>query len=158
MREQFRGIRRFQSTLPRGERHKNHRDVCSDKRYFNPRSREGSDGTTRGWNITDLQFQSTLPRGERLYSRETYSRIQNFNPRSREGSDGTWRNFTRTTAEISIHAPARGATASNADIAKHLQISIHAPARGATDVFRQVRGILGDFNPRSREGSDFNFI
>ncbi len=75
----------FQSTLPRGERHKRPLFfVCEAN--FNPRSHEGSDQTlssvrcspqisihapTRGAtdNIIDEQrdelFQSTLPRGER---------------------------------------------------------------------------------------------
>ena len=34
--------------------------------------------------------------------------------------------------EISIHAPARGATSSTVFLAKSTYISIHAPARGAT--------------------------
>ena len=33
-------------------------------------------------------------------------------------------------------------------------ISIHAPARGATTGLQTVMGVLTDFNPRSREGSD----
>ncbi len=33
-------------------------------------------------------------------------------------------------------------------------ISIHAPARGATDVYTKRDQSTGDFNPRSREGSD----
>ena len=60
-----------------------------------------------------------------------------------------------STDSISIHAPARGATPPIflqivGDI-----ISIHAPARGATDIL--VSEIIFDqyFNPRSREGSDF---
>ena len=35
------------------------------KRYFNPRSREGSDVSISKMNITAELFQSTLPRGER---------------------------------------------------------------------------------------------
>ena len=41
--------------------------------------------------------------------------------------------YTNTNAEIiSIHAPARGATAAMVDYALLNSISIHAPARGAT--------------------------
>ena len=57
----------------------------------------------------------------------------NFNPRSREGSDWKER-YSGAGDRISIHAPARGATAS-------------------------LDGELtdqDDFNPRSREGSDVN--
>ena len=55
---------------------------------------------------------------------------------------------------ISIHAPAKGATI-------HLQfplctitISIHAPAKGATRSNQGKFRNQGNFNPRSREGSD----
>ena len=76
---------------------------------------------------------------------------------------------------ISIHAPARGATAVQQAYPGAGRISIHAPARGATGRARQAgqrirfqstlpRGErrpedgflieLKNFNPRSREGSD----
>ena len=77
---------KFQSTLPRGERHHMDRidDIC---KYFNPRSREGSD-----------------------HPRRTFCReFTDFNPRSREGSDRC-RRFVVKYPWISIHAPARGAT------------------------------------------------
>ena len=81
--------------------------------------------------------------------------------------------------EISIHAPARGATNERLQIARWSRISIHAPARGATSLtrperrehtrfqstlprgerlfFRQAAMLILYFNPRSREGSDSNF-
>ena len=85
-RKDFQGYRRFQSTLPRGERL----------------------SLTTSFTLI-MQFQSTLPRGERHdYLRKRYF-SRHFNPRSREGSDG----ITKIKEEIkmiSIHAPARGAT------------------------------------------------
>ena len=56
---------------------------------------------------------------------------------------------------ISIHAPARGAT--NLPILPGFpcRISIHAPARGATSQLLKHFFRKPDFNPRSREGSDF---
>ena len=59
------------------------------------------------------------------------STLNNFNPRSREGSDVLSKNSS-VCLLISIHAPAKGATASRMDCA--------------------LRGCY--FNPRSREGSD----
>ena len=78
----------------------------------------------------------------------------NFNPRSREGSDRAASSNKEKRYQISIHAPARGATHSVAfsvfslpfqstlprgerhifdgQTAKEVLISIHAPARGAT--------------------------
>ena len=77
----------------------------------------------------------------------------NFNPRSREGSDSAIRE-TCGSYNISIHAPAKGATLSTADVAYFAPISIHAPAKGATAVPQFPIFHLHYFNPRSREGSD----
>ena len=57
--------------------------------YFNPRSREGSDGDRR----------------KRFYEHT------DFNPRSREGSDRSDPCNCTGDCRISIHAPAKGATA-----------------------------------------------
>ena len=80
---------------------------------------------------TWLIFQSTLPHGERRLALRAHDLL----------------------VDISIHAPAWGATV-NAIVQKRLaKISIHAPAWGATRP--QVRPtVLRDFNPRSRMGSD----
>ena len=55
-----------------------------------------------------------------------------FNPRSREGSDEDVTTKV-DSLEISIHAPARGATSTYQHTHYSTRISIHAPARGATD-------------------------
>ncbi len=77
-----------------------------------------------------------------------------FNPRSREGSDlWVWR--AKRYAFISIHAPAKGATAKNSVSKRTIEaISIHAPAKGATRGSHTRRMEGANFNPRSREGSD----
>ena len=55
-------------------------------------------------------FQSTLPRRERLRLRLAYHLYRSsFNPRSREGSDINAMT-SYTNAQVSIHAPAKGAT------------------------------------------------
>ena len=129
--------KKFQSTLPRGERQENHRRGSGGKN-FNPRSREGSD---------------------RAYWRGRGIR-RDFNPRSREGSDSgdvvitnnrvisihapargaTCAFIARKGAQhISIHAPARGATCIGAEPKKGQRISIHAPARGATTLQLRAR-------------------
>ncbi len=55
---------------------------------------------------------------------------------------------------ISIRAPAKGATTSFVAFGMALAISIRAPAKGATAFIRGFFGVVRDFNPRSREGSD----
>ncbi len=101
----------FQSTLPRGERLNGggNTGYASD---FNPRSREGSDHP----NWLPHPFHANFnPRsregsdGEMAYpTRANF----NFNPRSREGSDGSGGANQIIVFDISIHAPARGATKS----------------------------------------------
>ena len=128
---QFRAVYRFQSTFPRGERpeydasgqivkyvsiHVPARGTTNRRggsnfrissfnprsregndgslysfelrwRCFNPRSREGNDGRlSRCYMIRGL-FQSTFPRGERRRFRVLQQGQMCFNPRSREGND-----------------------------------------------------------------------
>ena len=79
-------------------------------------------------------FQFTLPRGERLRHRPYIAATKlGFNSRSRGGSD-------------------RNARFSHGEL---LQVSIHAPAGGATERSIFTRGIAASFNSRSRGGSDF---
>ena len=101
------------------------------ERHFNPRSREGSDYYSENPASDGTTFQSTLPRGERRNSNPVITSRHNFNPRSREGSDNVC-SFLYILHNISIHAPARGATSTYQLMLLCSFISIHAPARGAT--------------------------
>ena len=79
-----------------------------------------------------------------------------FNPRSREGSD----KFYRKTAKlkiISIHAPARGATLMINENALSLIFQSTLP-RGERRSAWHTFNAVGNFNPRSREGSDSTFL
>ena len=67
---------------------------------FNPRSREGSDIKFRPLLLFVNLFQSTLPRGERLHQLKHTRLVPYFNPRSREGSDCK---NTQTTNIISVY-------------------------------------------------------
>ena len=80
-----------------------------------------------------------------------------FNPRSREGSDKHTHD-TESNNDISIHAPAKGATHTGQKVMLLSFISIHAPAKGATGFRCPPRRCLSYFNPRSREGSDANSL
>ena len=121
---------RFQSTLPRRERRCPSRPPSSG-RYFNPRSREGSDSTTA--------------------SRR--SRDSHFNPRSREGSDPAPPRCRHLHHSISIHAPAKGATWSCGRTADHSYFNPRS-REGSDGSIIRLFYYQGNFNPRSREGSD----
>ena len=130
---QLAASRWFQSTLPRGERRQTLRTDAAHGSGFNPRSRAGSDRLAVDQAIRGIRFQSTLPRGERHCKHA----LMHF----------AW--------QVSIHAPARGATAwhrqlvaqrrmfqstlprgerpvKTLDMPHRMTVSIHAPARGAT--------------------------
>ena len=124
--------------------------------YFNPRSREGSDR-----QIFKIIFYLIISihapvRGATSLPNLIVHSVPNFNPRSREGSDSLICNLS-SKKEISIHAPVRGATGLSKKSRQYRNISIHAPVRGATlECFSFLVGI-NNFNPRSREGSDFSW-
>ena len=101
---------------------------------FNPRSREGSDHAA--------SFGSGL--------------ICNFNPRSREGSDSnSWQNIW-INQEFQSTLPRRERLICSSTRCAGINISIHAPAKGATRSRKGGNYEHNYFNPRSREGSDYN--
>ena len=71
-------ITRFQSTLPRGERHDEASTAGDANASFNPRSRVGSDKMAATVATAATTFQSTLPRGERPTDHETTVAINLF--------------------------------------------------------------------------------
>ena len=130
----------FQSTLPRRERPSScWRIICVS--YFNPRSREGSDGLCVVHHFLQL-FQSTLPRRERPAVRHCppSARISIHAPAKGATRPRKW---PRRCGAISIHAPAKGATRQTCTHTSKQNISIHAPAKGAT----AVQGIASCDNP-----------
>ena len=120
----------FQSTLPHGERLETYSKCARWLISIHAPARGAKPTGTEGTHKSP--FQSTLPHGERHpHDMLALLPLLNFNPRSRTGSDAIHL-FHNITSKISIHAPARGATASGWSAAQFLGISIHAPARGAT--------------------------
>ena len=155
------------------------RAICYRYMYFNPRTRMGCDKVSVNGRIASLLFQSTHPHGVRLpltmispskrlfqsthphgVRRPTPIRRttddKHFNPRTRMGCDQELKKIA-DAIDISIHAPAWGATRQSRTISFQLiqlpfqsthprgvrqgeqfkiidkkGISIHAPAWGAT--------------------------
>ena len=68
-------------------------------------------------------------------SRNGISRLCScFNPRAREGRDLLIPMAIAIELNVSIHAPARGATRKRSCVYPFIKVSIHAPARGATSL------------------------
>ena len=121
----------FQSTRPRGARPTTTLVACLPPYSFNPRARVGRDLHAPRARAGKGVFQSTRPRGARPY---------------------VWVSYCKT--QVSIHAPAWGATCRWPHGARWATVSIHAPAWGATTVGAGPGQAPNSFNPRARVGRD----
>ena len=145
-------------------------------RSFNPRARVGRDASSSLPNSSTTLFQSTRPRGARLLSvkdcpqrmsfnprarvgrdlrlSHPWTVLHCFNPRARVGRDSNIRVLQLMQRDVSIHAPAWGATRAELRFRAGGGVSIHAPAWGAT-LRRSLRRMASvGFNPRARVGRD----
>src|SRR5260370_105880 len=101
-------------------------------------------------------FQSTPPHGGRRFLRR--SEDQGFDVSIHapaRGATSLAAGPPQRDQRVSIHAPARGATTRGWGD-RHLVpiVSIHAPARGATSAAGGKRCQQSSFNPRPRTGGD----
>ena len=128
----FRVHIQFQSTPPRGGRH----------HPYHQWQRRGT-------------FQSTPPRGGRHYIiiLGIYY-FPYFNPRPREGGDHDFLQVVLGIHQISIHAPARGATRPAARRTSLTEFQSTPPRGGRLHMAEALSCIKQDFNPRPREGGD----
>ena len=99
--------------------------------YFNPRTREGCDMLLQSELTSKKLFQSTHPRRVRQGQAGPNYRAGNFNPRTREGCDAT------ETSRAERPANFNPRTREGCDLLVYntfcgQEISIHAPAKGAT--------------------------
>ena len=125
-------IIKFQSTLPRRERRFL---MCGCHPTPHISIHAPAKGATRGapyWLDADNHFNPRSREGSDSGCMAIWIRSCNFNPRSREGSDGREAAANKERVMISIHAPAKGATAAIYGTRNPKDISIHAPAKGAT--------------------------
>ena len=147
-------LRGFQFTLPRGERPAFGR-ARRDLPRFNSRSRGGSDRAVKTRPSSAPQFQFTLPRGERLRGTHFTSHNRLFQFTLPRGERQSLVAPTGKANQVSIHAPAGGATDSKS-CAKCQISSFNSRSRGGSDwTFLRPRKRRGGFNSRSRGGSDW---
>ena len=153
MHERMTGLREFQSTLPRGERHAEFVFLYPGSMFQSTLPR-GERRPQSGERQRSFRFQSTLPRGERQNCwRSTARKIwfQSTLPRGERRKAASPPAFL---AEFQSTLP-RGERQQRDDKQPDRnRVSIHAPAWGAT--YRTSRSSLAAacFNPRSRVGSD----
>ncbi len=143
---------------------------------FNSRAREGRDSPARNRSHSRSPFQFTRPRGARRARRQSHHPRRRFQFTRPRGARHVHEllalrdirfQFTRprgarletlfyvlVARHVSIHAPARGATAGDLGLFGGEHVSIHAPARGATTAREPSSGTTARFNSRAREGRD----
>ena len=127
------GYHPFQSTPPRGGRPGSPRAGRGRAWCFNPRPRAGGDAPRPGRLWGAWAFQSTPPRGGRRADGQTLHHGHAcFNPRPRAGGD-----LNRCRHRVLPR-----------------DVSIHAPARGATPLPDSGPSLSRSFNPRPRAGGD----
>ncbi len=123
------------------------------------------------------EFQSTRPRGARRPMFHRCARLILFQSTRPRGARHPCGADAGEVFEVSIHAPARGATSSppctslyflgfnpraragrdrvwSVAMATSARVSIHAPARGATRWMIEHEEFKNRFNPRARAGRD----
>ena len=99
-------------------------------------------------------FQSTRPHGARQTIPTSARKVTSFNPRARTGRDCCSMRNSSSNLQFQSTRP-HGArhrlhhTSGGGD-----DVSIHAPARGATRLTPYLRGLANGFNPRARTGRD----
>ena len=103
------GCYRFQSTFPRGERHKTPADKKQESEFQSTFPR-GERLDLYSIIIVVTQFQSTFPRGERRSELpEAQPRQDEFQSTFPRG-ERLRQNHHRASLQVSIHVPARGTT------------------------------------------------
>ena len=123
---------------------------------FNSRPRVGGDPAKGLTGNMHHRFQLTPPRGGRRRGAHGADPARDFNSRPRVGGDGPGERQILDQGQISTHAPAWGATASQSTGIQHTDISTHAPAWGATHADLASSAISIDFNSRPRVGGDLD--
>ena len=99
---------------------------------FDPRSRMGSDAVLVSARYARGEFRSALPHGERLDGRRRRTPARNVSIRAPAWGATPQRDLEQVIDAVSIRAPAWGATLGMEDQAYGGPVSIRAPAWGAT--------------------------
>ena len=127
---------------------------CPVSSSFNPRARVGRDESSMIKSLEEGVFQSTRPRGARLSEHRCCERLSAFQSTRPRGARRGWQRPLTTPGsfqstrprgarqafrleierdrDVSIHAPAWGATRRYGPLLRNTTVSIHAPAWGAT--------------------------
>ena len=143
----------FQSTFPRGERHRFGKTIFLTRISIHVPA-WGTTVTVPPVHSPSQKFQSTFPRGERQYFLLHQLRKILFQSTFPRGERRRKDVLSAHCLRISIHVPAWGTTNVKQIDRLLLTISIHVPAWGTTDSTESIPTGFTYFNPRSRVGND----
>ena len=161
---------KFQSTHPQGVRLRQDHRLPIGK-GFNPRTRRGCDQPRAG-NCLPYVVSIHAPAGGATMCRVSSRVTRSFNPRTRRGCDealclppaqchcfnprtrrgcDTFASMISTQKEVSIHAPAGGATPYPAEREEYIQFQSTHP-QGVRPAGRRTRNRLGAFQSTHPQG------
>ncbi len=145
----------FRSTPPRGGRPPSNRSAAR-RSSFDPRPRTGGDSSAPEASSRLIVFRSTPPHGGRLVaSRQVYTDVRKFRSTPPHGGR---RSSARSPASLANSFDPRPRTGGDRSMHRHDQVdanvSIHAPARGATQRGKRAARDAKSFDPRPRTGGD----
>ena len=144
----------FQSTPPRGRRHKTSSGTSlTIKVSIHASAREATYSGLGEAGYT-ARFNPRLRAGGDMKRYDFDVDIYGFNPRLRAGGDDWVLVFIPWFAHVSIHASAREATSRHTGFRLLDNVSIHASAREATAFPPSMVQSISRFNPRLRAGGD----
>ena len=126
---EFRIGLKFQSTRPQGARRRRGKQIYRSQ-SFNPRARKGRDQIFR-YALFGHTFQSTRPQGARLYLPTSVLLSKNVSIHAPARGATRLRLLTRPEIRFQSTRP-QGARLGSAAKYQAVSVSIHAPARGAT--------------------------
>ena len=127
--------------------------LTSSYTCFNPRPRAGGDPTEVVLRHSQ-KFQSTPPRGGRRLIRFRLRPTPCFNPRPRAGGDIFPSALKSPLCGFQSTPPRGGRRWLHLTPSQLINVSIHAPARGATLYLLNIPTVQVSFNPRPRAGGD----
>ncbi len=131
-------------------------DRCLARSGFNPRPCERGDLFACSVFFKPLWFQSTPLREGRPPSKSVKKSHPLFQSTPLREGRPLLDAILHDRHDVSIHAPARGATLYGPDNMPIDRVSIHAPARGATCHPAHHTPVTRGFNPRPCERGDFS--
>ena len=146
------GLNSFQSTRPRGARHRRKHDELqrNDVSIHAP-----ARGATKkhGEFLRSTLFQSTRPRGARQRPQDHPANEKGFNPRAREGRDSGVICQSFRSEGFQSTRPRGARRCQKARLTGFCRFQSTRP-RGARRAATHGAGHGGSFNPRAREGRD----